>query len=310
MIFTVTLNPSLDYIVRTHRLTPGALCRTQDEVLYPGGKGVNVSLMLARLGLPSRATGFLAGDTGALFERLLQSPFITQDFVQLPAGRTRINVKVRADGETELNGAGPAVGEDALSALGARLDALQPGDWLVLSGSVPPGLPANIYARLISRAAKKGAKTVVDASGDALTRALSSSPALVKPNLDELRAFAGRPLRTHEEIAQAAGELQRAGAKAVLVSMGGAGALLLPEQGDMLLADAPKGEARGTVGAGDAMVAAYLAASARGLSAADTLRYAVAAGSAAAFCEWLPERETVETLLTQIDSPRPVCYNK
>ncbi|MDY3618357.1 1-phosphofructokinase [Agathobaculum sp.] len=310
MIFTVTLNPSLDYIVRTHRLTPGALCRTQNEALYPGGKGVNVSLMLARLGLPSRATGFLAGDTGALFEKLLHSSMIEQDFVQLPAGRTRINVKVRADGETELNGAGPAVGEAALGSLGERLDALQPGDWLVLSGSVPPGLPVNIYARLIARAAKKGAKTVVDTSGDALTHALSGSPALVKPNLDELGAAVGRPLRTPEEAATASAALQRAGAKAVLVSMGGAGALLLPEDGGALLAAAPAGQARNTVGAGDAMVAAYLTAAAHGLSTADTLRYAVAAGSAAAFCDWLPERDAVETLFAQIDSPRPVCYNK
>ena len=176
MIYTVTLNPSLDYIVRTDALRPGALCRTHGETLYPGGKGVNVSLVCAALGLPTRALGFIAGRTGALFASLLAETGVEYDFCHLDRGMTRINVKVSAHEQTELNGAGPAIPASALDKLADTLDTLGAGDWLVLSGSVPADVPADVYARFLDRVQETGAKTLVDTSGDALKTPCPARP--------------------------------------------------------------------------------------------------------------------------------------
>lgn len=306
MIYTVTLNPSLDYIVRTDVLRPGGLNRTHGEALYPGGKGVNVSLVLAALGVPARALGFIAGQTGALFASLLAETGVEYDFYRLNQGMTRINVKVSAHGQTELNGAGPAIPPAALDKLADSLDMLCPDDWLVLSGSVPAGVPDDIYARLLRRAAAHGVKTLVDTSGDALKNALPCAPDLIKPNLDELDALVGGAPHSPEGLAACARGLQDAGAKDILISLGAEGAVLVPADGAALFLAAPSGAVVQTVGSGDSMAAGWLYARTRGFSAPEALRFAVAAGSAAAFCEWLPGRAGIEQALARTAVPQVI----
>ena len=307
MIYTVTLNPSLDYLVRTDAVRPGALCRTREETLHPGGKGVNVSLVCAALGMPTRATGFIAGRTGALFAALLAETGVEYDFCRLDTGMTRINVKVSAkDGQTELNGAGPAISAEALDRLAASLDALGPEDWLVLSGSVPAGVPADVYARLLTRVHKNGVHTLVDTSGDALKNALPCAPDLIKPNRDELDALIGGAPRDLPGLAARARELQETGARNVLLSLGAEGALFVPEEGEALFLDAPEGAVVQTVGSGDAMAAAWLYARTSGLSDEEALRWAVAAGSAAAFCDWLPGCAEIQNVLSRVGLPHEI----
>lgn len=306
MIYTVTLNPSLDYLVRTEVLRPGKLCRTSGETLYPGGKGVNVSLVCAALGMPTRALGFIAGRTGALFASLLAETGVEYDFCRLDKGMTRINVKVCAREQTELNGAGPQIPAEALAQLAETLDALNEEDWLVLSGSVPAGVPADIYARLLERVHKNGVRTLLDTSGDALKNALPCAPDLIKPNLDELDALVGGAPRNPAGIAACARELQVAGAKDILISCGAQGAVLVPADGQELYLEATPGEVVQSVGSGDSMAAGWLYAHMQGFSAAETLRYAVAAGSAAVFSAWLPDRTKIEATLAKTGTPRPI----
>lgn len=306
MIYTVTLNPSLDYLVCTDTLRPGKLCRTSGETLYPGGKGVNVSLVCAALGLPTRALGFIAGRTGALFASLLAETGVEYDFCRLDEGMTRINVKVCAREQTELNGAGPQIPPEALARLAETLDTLGEDDWLVLSGSVPVGVPADIYAKLLERVRKNGVRTLLDTSGDALKNALPCAPDLIKPNLDELDALVGGAPHNPVGIAACARELQAAGAKNILISCGAQGAVLVPVQGQALYLEATPGEAVQPVGSGDSMAAGWLYAHTHGFSTAETLRYAVAAGSAAAFSAWLPDRVKIETALAKTGTPRPI----
>lgn len=306
MIYTVTLNPSLDYLVCTDALRPGKLCRTSGETLYPGGKGVNVSLVCASLGLPTRALGFIAGRTGALFASLLAETGVEYDFCRLENGMTRINVKVCAREQTELNGAGPEIPPEALAQLADTLDTLGEEDWLVLSGSVPAGVSADVYARLLGRVREHGVKTLLDTSGDALKNALPCAPDLIKPNLDELDALVGGAPRSPAGIAACARELQAAGAKNILVSCGAQGAVLVPQTGRALYLAATPGEAVQPVGAGDSMAAGWLYARTHGFSDAETLRFAVAAGSAAAFSAWLPNRARIEAALAKTGAPQPI----
>lgn len=306
MIYTVTLNPCLDYIVHTDALRPGALCRTHGETLYPGGKGVNVSLVCAALGLPTRALGFIAGRTGALFASLLAETGVEYDFCHLDRGMTRINVKVSAHEQTELNGAGPAIPASALDKLADTLDTLGEGDWLVLSGSVPADVPADVYARFLDRVRETGAKTLVDTSGDALKNALPCAPDLIKPNFAELDALVGGAPHSPAGLAACARELQQAGARDILISLGREGALLVPEQGGALYLPAAPGEAVQPVGIGDSMAAGWLYARAHGFSLPEALRLAVAAGSAAASSAWLPDRAAIEAALRQTGTPQAV----
>nr|WP_308505798.1 1-phosphofructokinase family hexose kinase [uncultured Agathobaculum sp.] len=306
MIYTVTLNPSLDYIVRTDALRPGALCRTHGETLYPGGKGVNVSLVCTALGLPTRALGFIAGRTGAMFASLLAETGVEYDFCHLDRGMTRINVKVCAREQTELNGAGPAIPPQALGKLADTLDALGADDWLVLSGSVPADVPADIYARLLSRVKAHGVKTLVAASGDALKNALPCVPDLILLRLAELDALVGGAPRTPAGIAACARELQRAGAQDILLPLGREGALLIPAAGDTLYLAAPQVDPVQPVGAADSMAAGWLYAQEKGYSAPEALRFAVAAGAAALLSEWLPGRAAIENMLAQTGAPQAV----
>ena len=299
MIYTVTLNPSLDYLVRTDALRPGALCRTQAEVLRPGGKGVIVSLMCAALGLPTRALGFIAGRTGVLFASLLAETGVEYDFCRLEAGMTRINVKLKAGEETEINAGGPPIGPDAQKALFEKLDALRAGDVLVLAGSVPAGLAPDTYAQMLRRLDGRGVLAVVDAEQALLCSALACRPFLIKPNHIELGAIFGRTLRTQEDVAACAAQLHARGARNVLVSMAGDGALLLDETGACRRAPAPAGRVKNSVGAGDSMVAGFLAGWLQTGDFAYALRLGTAAGSAAAFSDGLPARADIEALLAQ-----------
>lgn len=306
MIYTVTLNPSLDYHLSVDALHPGTLNRTHNEQLYPGGKGVNVSLVCAALGLPTKALGFVAGHTGNLFADLLAETGIDADFIPLEQGMTRINIKVSAREQTELNGAGPHISSAALDQLMTVLDTLRAGDWLVLSGSLPAGLPTDIYARLLNHVKSRGIRALLDTSGDALKNALPCAPDLMKPNLEELCALVGGTPHTPAEITACARGLQAAGAQDILISCGADGAVFVPATGDALQIAAPSGTVIQTVGAGDTMAAGWLYAQAQGFSPAEALRFAAAAGSAAAFSDWLPDRACIEDVLRRTPAPTPI----
>lgn len=298
MIYTVTLNPALDYVMGLDALTPGVLHRARWEELQPGGKGLNVSILLSRLGVETTALGFLAGDTGELLRRRVESEGVRTDFVSLPAGMTRINVKLLGEREeTEVNGVGPAVPPEALESLLDKLGELTGADTLVLSGSVPPTLPRDIYGRMLDRVALRGVRCVVDTSGEALCRSLSRRPFLIKPNCGELSELTGEHLSPEDTpaILTSAKALQARGARNVLVSLGARGALLLTEEGDIFTQPSAVGEAQNSVGAGDSMVAGLLA----GLEEGDwmtALRLGAAAGGATAFSRSLATGEEVRAL--------------
>lgn len=299
MVYTVTLNPCVDYVMRLPALRRGEVNRAQQTQLRPGGKGLNVSLLLTRLGVANTATGFAAGAVGEQLLQMLDQMGVQLDFIQLPRGDTRINVKLHADDTTEINAPGPAIDPQTLAQLSHRLGALQEGDVLVLAGSVPAGVPQQIYARLLAQAPR--ARAVVDTTGEALRAALPCRPFLIKPNHHELGALFGQSLQTQQHILSCARLAQERGARNVLVSMAGDGAVLLDETGTAHIAAAPQGDVRDAVGAGDSMVAGFLAGWQRWGDYAQALRLGVAAGSATAFSDWLAEKEAVDRLLPRVE---------
>ena len=243
MIYTVTFNPAIDYVVRLDTpLEVGEVNRAKGEDCVLGGKGINVSGVLAELGCRNTALGFVAGETGAWLERGLAAQGITTDFIHLEQGMTRINVKIKAGQETELNGAGPDIPESAMEQLEAQLDQLAEGDILILAGSIPSSLPQTTYERLLARLEGHGVHTVVDATRDLLVNVLQYHPFLIKPNNHELGEIVGRTLTTDADITAAARTLQEKGARNVLVSMAGDGALLLDEKGEVHRIGTPKGK--------------------------------------------------------------------
>lgn len=301
MIYTVTFNPAIDYVVRLAApLEVGTVNRAAAEDCVLGGKGINVSGVLAQLGHQSTALGFVAGETGAWLERGLAAQGIRTDFVHLKEGMTRINVKIHAEQETELNGAGPAIPVQALQELEQKLDALQAGDVLVLAGSIPASLGQDTYERILARMEGRGVLSVVDATGKLLENVLQYHPFLIKPNHYELAQIVGRELAAPEQIAQAAAELQQKGARNVLVSMAGDGALLLTEEGALHRIGAPKGKVINSVGAGDSMVAGFVAGWLQSKDYPTALRLGAACGSATAFSLGLADRQTIEHILTQL----------
>lgn len=298
MIYTVTFNPSLDYVVQVDDFAVGEINRTRTESIYPGGKGINVSLVLQNLGLPSVALGFTAGFSGAEIERLLQEAGCRCDFIVVKAGYSRINTKIISGAETALNGQGPQLSEAELAALFNKLRRLTQDDVLVLAGSIPASLPDNIYEQILELLQPVGTRVVVDATGDLLLKVLKYRPFLIKPNHEELGEFFGRgPLLTEAEILAAAQKLQQQGARNVLVSRGANGALLLDENGKLYKQASPKGTLVNSVGAGDSMVAGFLAGYLQTQDYDAALRLGVAAGSASAFKAWLATREDVEKIL-------------
>lgn len=302
MIFTVTCNPALDCTVRLGDLRQGSINFTDGCVLSPGGKGINVSRVLAALGEETKAYAFAAGSNGKLLEEALMQADVLPYFLYLPQGQTRINVKLYGTQETQLNAPGPAVSAADVERLLADLEVLcwpKEKHILCLCGSLPPGMGADSYARMLA-ATKECARAIVDTSGEALLRALAERPWLVKPNREELEALAGRALPTLPEVITAAEALMDKGAQNVLVSLGGEGALLCAEDGGRLYQPAPTGTVIGTVGAGDSTVAGFAAGWQRYGDMAQALRLGVACGSATAFSEGLADGAAIEAALAAL----------
>ena len=293
MIYTVTLNPSLDYIVEVNHLTLGATNRTSFEQMLPGGKGLNVSFVLNNLGFETTALGFLAGFVGEEIERRVAQSGVTTEFITLAEGCSRINMKVRNVDGTEINGMGPEIPAEKIKDMMERLDSLQKGDMLVLAGSIPSSMPATIYMDIVKRLAEKEIPVVVDATKNLLLNVLPYRPFLIKPNHHELGELFDVTLTAREEVVPYAKKLQEQGARNVLVSMGGLGAVLVDEAGGVHLSKAPEGRVVNSVGAGDSMVAGFLAGWLEKKDYGHAFRMGLAAGSASAFSENLATREEV-----------------
>lgn len=301
MIYTVTFNPSLDYVVQMKEFKAGDINRAEAETIYPGGKGVNVALVLGNLHIPAKMLGFIAGFTGREIERLALECGSDCDFIVLDEGYSRINLKISAADETAVNGMGPVIPDDKLQALMAQIDGMADGDTLVLAGSIPAALPDDIYERILRRLEGRSVRVVVDATGDLLKNVMKYKPFLVKPNNFELGELFDTVLKTDEEIAECARKLQDMGARNVLVSLGGDGALLLGEDGRVYRMQSPKGKLVNSVGAGDSMVAGFLAgfeSSGGDLQAA--LKMGVSAGSASAFHDWLATEDDIKEVYGQL----------
>lgn len=299
MIYTVTFNPAVDYVVHTGAMQLGLVNRSSAEEIYFGGKGINVSFVLQELGIPSVALGFIAGFTGDAIEQGVQEKGVTADFIRLPEGFSRINVKIKSGTETELNGQGPRIGAQALDALFRKLTQLEDGDTLVLAGSIPNTLPSDMYEQILRQLSGKHIRAVVDASGELLRRVLPYRPFLIKPNHHELEELFGKPLHSMEEIAACAEKLRQEGAQNVLVSMAENGALLIDESGARHVCGVCRGTVKNSVGAGDSMLAGFLAGITEG-DAAHALKLGTAAGGATAFSEGLAERALIDRLLQQL----------
>lgn len=308
MIYTVTFNPALDYVMKLGTMKKGFTNRTSEEMYLAGGKGLNVSSVLSGLGVDNVALGFTAGFTGNEIERLMTESGCRCEFIRLKEGNSRINVKLKeSGGETELNAGGPPVDEEARQKLSERLDKLQDGDILVLAGSIPKTLPADIYSSIMENLKGRGVKFVVDAEKDLLLKALAHKPFLVKPNHMELGELFGESLAeisdTDELIAKVteyAEILRGMGAENVLVSMAGNGALLLDGNGDVHIMDAPVGQVVNSVGAGDAMLAGFLAGDPEKNGYDYALKLGIASGSARAFSEFLPKSEQIMAIFNKL----------
>lgn len=296
MVYTVTFNPAIDYVVHTGEMKLGTTNRSEKEEMYFGGKGINVSIVLRELGIDSKALGFTAGFTGEAIENGLSEMGIDADFVRLKNGNSRINVKIKSTEETELNGQGPDIDEAAINALFAKLEKLSDGDTLILAGSIPSSLPSDIYEKILERLSGRNIKTVVDATKDLLLNVLKYKPFLVKPNNHELGEMFGVELKTDEEIEKYARKLQEMGAVNVLISMAGDGAMLIDEYGKMHRCGVCKGTVKNSVGAGDSMVAGFTAGSLKG-DYEYALKLGTAAGGATAFSDGLAEKAKIDELL-------------
>lgn len=299
MVYTVTFNPAIDYVVHIEEMTIGSVNRAKCEELYFGGKGINVSIVLNELGIKSKALGFVAGFTGAAIEDGVKEKGIETDFVHLKNGFSRINMKIKSDDETELNGRGPIIDDNALNELFCKLDGLKDGDTIVLAGSIPASMPIDIYEKILERLSGKNIKTVVDATKDLLLNVLKYKPFLIKPNNHELGEMFGVELKTNEEIAEYAQKLKDMGARNVLVSMAGDGALLIDENGKTHICGVCKGVVKNSVGAGDSMVAGFIA----GLLQGDyeyALKLGTASGGATAFSDGLAKKDEIYRLLEQL----------
>ena len=300
MIYTVTFNPALDYIAKVDHLTLGMVNRTVQEDIYYGGKGINVSIVLNNLGLQSTALGFIAGFTGREISDGVAAMGVASDFIELREGISRINVKIKSQEESEINGQGPMIHDDELEMLYKKLDGIQDGDILVLAGSIPNTLPEDIYEKIMARLQEKDIKIVVDATKDLLLNVLKYHPFMIKPNNHELGEMFGVVLKTNDEIIHYAKELQKRGARNVLISMAGDGAILVDENGQTFISAPPKGTVKNSVGAGDSMVAGFIAGYLKSENYEDALKMGLATGSASAFSEGLATKEEVYQLLATL----------
>lgn len=300
MIYTVTLNPSLDYIASVDNLTPGSVNRSYGEFTLPGGKGINVSVVLNNLGMDSTVLGFVAGFVGEEIRKRIALLGIRQQCIRLGEGCSRINVKLRSEKETEINGSGPVITTADCEQFFEQLDMLQKGDILVLAGSIPSSLSNTIYYDIMERLQNQDVKVVVDATGDLLLNVLPLHPFLIKPNHHELGELFGVTLKDKKEVVVYAKKLQEQGAQNVLVSMGADGAVLVAEDGQVYESDAPKGEVVYTVGSGDSMVAGFLYGYLTYGDYEKALKMGLAAGSASAFSEHLATGEEIKKVFARV----------
>lgn len=300
MIYTVTFNPALDYAVGVKNLEPGMTNRSYFEKLLPGGKGLNVSTILTNLNIDNTALGFIAGFTGQEIERRFREKGCKSDFITLKSGFSRINVKIKSDKETEINASGPDIDNGSLEALMDKLDGLKGGDTLVLAGSIPPSLPDSLYSDILKRLSGRDIMFVVDATRDLLMNVLEYRPFLIKPNNHELGEIFDATLNTREEVVPYAEKLVKKGARNVLVSMAGEGAVLVSESGEIIKSPAPKGKVINSVGAGDSMVAGFIAGWHESQSAEHAFKLGVASGSASAFSEELATKDEIEIVYKQL----------
>lgn len=301
MIYTVTFNPALDYAIHVDNYRPGEVNRMSYENILPGGKGINVSIVLKNLGVDSTALGFIAGFTGDEIRRRLTEDFgCASDFIRLPSGTSRINVKLKTDTETDINGQGPDISQEAIDALFAKIDAIQDGDVLAISGSIPDSLPDDMYEQIMKRLAGRDIRIAVDATRDLLTNVLQYRPFLIKPNNHELGEIYSVTLNTREEVVPYARKMQERGARNVLISMAGEGAVLVDETGGVHMHEAPKGKVVNSVGAGDSMVAGFLAGYLQSGDYKQAFRLGISSGSASAFSANLATRDEIMSLLATL----------
>ena len=300
MINTITLNPSLDYIVKVDDFKVGHVNRNSKEDIYPGGKGINVSIVLKNLGVKNRALGFTAGFTGEEIEKLVANHGVDNEFIRLEKGMSRINVKLKSKEESEINGMGPDISKNDIEKLYEKLEALKAGDFVVLAGSIPNTLPDDIYETIMKDFKDKEINFVVDATKDLLLNVLKYKPFLIKPNHHELGEMFNVKLNSKDEIITYAKKLQEIGARNVIISMAGDGAILIEENGEITISDTPKGTLVNSVGAGDSMVGGFLAGIAENKNIKEAFKIGVATGSASAFSEGLATRDKVEELLKQL----------
>ena len=300
MIYTITFNPALDYIVKMDDFNLGHVNRTNSESVYAGGKGINVSIVLNNLGVKSKALGFIAGFTGDEIEREVRNFGCDTDFIKLKEGMSRINVKIKADVESEINGGGPNISEEALNELYMQLEKLESGDILVLAGSIPKTMPVDIYERIMERLQTKGVKFIVDTTGDCLLKVLKYKPFLIKPNHHELGDLFNVKLNGKEEVIEYAKKLKEMGAENVIISMAGDGAILINSNGEVTISNVPKGVVKNSVGAGDSMVGGFITGYVNSGNVEEAFKLGVATGSASAFSEGLATKEYVYELLKQV----------
>lgn len=301
MIYTVTFNPSLDYIVSVNDFELGMTNRTASELMLPGGKGINVSIVLKQLGLDNTALGFMAGFTGEEIVRKLEENGVNTEFIRIPKGISRINVKLKNIDGTEINGMGPEIAPDKLEELLVQLDRLDQGDVLVLAGSIPKSMPDDIYRDILQRLGSKKIMTVVDATGDLLMNVLPYHPFLIKPNNHELGELFDVKITTKQQVVPYAEKLQEKGARNVLISMGGRGAVFVSETGEVYMAEAPEGELKNSVGAGDSMVAGFVTGWVTEGDYEHAFRMGVSTGSASAFSENLATKAEVDAVYARCE---------
>ena len=300
MIYTVTFNPSLDYIVSVDDFKLGLTNRTSSELLLPGGKGINVSTILTNLGIESTALGFIAGFTGTEIVRRAERIGIRSDFIRIEEGISRINVKLKSIDGTEINGMGPDISSEKVTELMEKLEVLGEGDVLVLAGSIPSTMPDDIYSRILEGLEGKGVTFIVDATGDLLLKVLKYHPFLIKPNNHEMGDIFHVELKTREEVIPYGKKLQEMGARNVLISMAGEGAVLVAEDGSVYDAPAPKGVLVNAVGSGVSMVAGFTAGWIEKKDYRHAFYMGVASGSASAFSEYLATRDEIMDLYNKI----------
>lgn len=301
MINTVTLNPSLDYVVHVDNFKVDSVNRSTNESIYAGGKGINVSIVLNNLGVQNKALGFIAGFTGDEIARQVKEQNVECDFIKLKEGNSRINVKLKSHDETEINGNGPCISDEEINMLFEKIAHLNKGDYLVLSGSIPSSIPSDIYERLIESVLENKVEFIVDATKDLLLKVLKYKPFLIKPNHHELAEMFNVELKNNDDIIKYGRKLQEMGAKNVLISMAGDGAILIPEIGEPVKREVPKGILKNSVGAGDSMVAGFIAGFLKNNDIYEAFKNGVATGSASAFSDKLATKEEVENLLSQMN---------